>query len=339
MSDIVIQMFQAENAPLPEIYQWGIEVIKLIQRLESPFLTSIMKFITALGEPYFYAPVILFIFWWIDEKRGLRLGILILVSAWVNEFLKNVLKQPRPFMIEPSIGLAHASGYGLPSGHAQMSFTFWLPVAAWLSLQKTSRKRLLIFCAAVFFSLLMGFTRLYLGVHFPTDLLAGWVLGAIALVIWFIPGPHIVEYFSSASFRTRNITAALAALLMNGLYPGPFPALLLGFCLGYNLKSKSLPSFPEGETSGKNLRIHVRILRCLVGFSGIAVLFVFLRFIFPGEGSVFGALPIWGVNSPFYELGHFIRYGLIGLWASAGAPLVFQRLGLASTRSAAGKEP
>jgi hypothetical protein len=70
------------------------------------------------------------------------------------------------------------------------------------------------------------------------------------------------------------------------------------------------------------------LLRCITGFAGLVVIYVVLRLLFPGEGSLFSYIPIWGQTSPFYELGRFIRYGMIGLWASAGAPMVFQRMGL-----------
>ena len=325
MNENVIEMFPADNY-LPEIYRWGIEVIRVIQRLETPFFTSLMKSVTALGTSYFYIPLILFIFWWVDEKRGLRLGILIIVSAWINEFMKDLFKQPRPFNIEPSLGLAHESSYGVPSGHAQMALTFWIPLAAWYSRQKTYSKKILVWALVVLFILLIGFTRLYLGVHFPTDLLAGWALALIVLVIWFIPGPRLASFFSSASFRVQNIAAAAAALMMNGLYPGMYPALFLGFCLGYNLMKKSFPFFACEEPGGNKPGIGVKILRCLVGFAGMALLFIVLRLVLPGSGSIFGEIPVWGEDSPFYEMGRFIRYSLIGFWASAGAPWVFRHM-------------
>ena len=64
-----IQMLPAEGiAALPEIYSWGIEVIRFIQRLETPALTSLMKIITALGNGAVYIPLILFLFWCICGK-------------------------------------------------------------------------------------------------------------------------------------------------------------------------------------------------------------------------------------------------------------------------------
>ena len=342
MNELAIQMIPEETTTfLTHIYWWGIEVIKFIQKIETPALTAVLKFVTALGTQAFYVPVILFIFWWIDEKQGLRFGILILVSAWINSVVKDLLKQPRPYNMEPSLGKAFEPTYGAPSGHSQMSLNFWLPFAAWLSCnfsasklkKKTSNHiRLLIFAVAVFMVLLIGFTRLYLGVHFPTDLFAGWIIAGIILLIYFIPGPHLEKFFASAGVRSLNISIAVIALAMNGLYPKDrsLPAVFLGFCAGYVLMKEHFPFFAQKEINGKKPGIHVMILRCLIGFSGIVIIYVGLKLLFPGEGSLFEDIPVWGKGSPFYELGRFIRYGLIGLWASAGAPKIFQRAGLAS---------
>ena len=339
MNESIIQMLPAEKPLLLEVLQWGIEVIKVIQRIETPGLTALVKFISALGTEMFYAPFILFMFWWIDEKRGLRFGILILVTAWINSFMKDLFKQPRPFNFEPSLGLARESSYGAPSGHAQMSLVFWIPMAAWLSQAwATGRKRRLIWVFVIFFLLLIGFTRLYLGVHFPTDLFAGWLFGGIILVLWFIPGPYMEKFLAAGGARIQNICAAGLALLMIVIYPNDksLPALFLGFCIGYSLMKSRFPFFARAAIKGKKPGVPVMIVRCVTGFLGIAVIYLGLRLIFPGEGSLFKDIPVWGANSPFYEIGRFLRYGLAGFWASAGAPKMFQRMGLAATAESSG---
>ena len=332
MNGEIIGVLPGEAARfLPQMYEWGIAVIRVIQELKSPVLTALVKFITVLGTEALYLPMILFIFWWIDEKRGLRLGILIIVCAWINSFVKDILKQPRPFNLEPSVGLASEPSYGAPSGHAQMSLCFWIPMAAWLD-KVRPRRRLLIWAAAIFFVLLIAFTRLYLGVHFPTDIFAGWILAAIILFIWFVPGPSIEKFLAAGGTRLQNICAAGIVLVMNGLYPKErtFPALFLGFCLGYTMMRRRFPFSARAEINGRKPGITIMILRCLTGFAGMVLIYLGLKLIFPGEGSLFKSIPAWGQASPYYELGRFIRYGLLGFWVSAGAPLLFQRMRLAS---------
>ena len=338
MNDSIISMLPAaENRSfLTGLYSWGIEVIKVIQTIENPVLTALLKFITALGTEAFYVPVILFIFWWIDENRGLRFGILIIISAWINSFMKDLWKQPRPFNLVPSLGLAHESSYGAPSGHAQMSLTFWFPMAAWCAQAWAARsgkdKRLLIWAGAIFFVLLIAFTRLYLGVHFPTDIFTGWVLAGIILAVYFLAGPRLEKLFAQAGTRSLNICAAVIALTMSGLYPRDrsMSALFLGFCLGYAIMKKYFPFSARGEIKGKKPGMHIMFIRCLTGFAGMAIIYLGLRLVFPGEGSLFSGIPVWGKASPYYELGRFMRYGLVGMWVSAGAPRIFQQMGLAT---------
>jgi membrane-associated phospholipid phosphatase len=312
------------------VYQWGLDLIRIIQKIESPALTAVIKAFTSLGSAYFYFPLLLIIFWCIDEKKGLRLGLLLLVSTWVKLFLKDLLKQPRPFNLDPSVGLAFEPTYGIPSGHAQMSLVFWTLMAVW---GKTLRERFKPFAAAgtACIILLIAFTRLYLGVHFPTDILAGWLLGGIILGLYFLTEKKFSALFLAAGRRPGNLCLVAAAFLMTVLYTEDrrLPAMLLGFGLGYSLMLSSFPFKAGGAAGAKIPRPVLLGLRYVLGFAGVAAIYLGLGLVLPGEDSLFAASPQWGRYSPYSELGRFIRYGLLGLWMSAGAPGVFLSLGLA----------
>jgi membrane-associated phospholipid phosphatase len=316
------------------MYRWGLNLIRIIQKIESPALTALMKVVTSLGSVYFYLPLLFIIFWCIDEKKGLRLGLLLLVSAWLNLFLKDLLKQPRPFNLDSSVGLAFEASHGIPSGHAQMSLSFWVFVAVWgKDFFKTSKP--LITAGTAFILLFIAFTRLYLGVHFPTDILAGWVLGGVVLSVYFLTEKRLSALFAAAGKRPGNLCLTAAAFLMTILYNGDrrLPATLLGFGLGYSLMLSSFP-FEVRLAAG---RCPVLLgLRCILGFAGAAAIYLGFRLVLPGEGSLFSAFPQWGSASPYYELGSFIRYGLLGLWTSAGAPWLFLRLGLTNPHEVGG---
>ena len=106
-------------------------------------------------------------------------------------------------------------------------------------------------------------------------------------------------------------------------------AIFLGFTLGYNLMRKHTFFYAQGNIDGKRPGLKVYFFRGLTGCLGCAIIFQLTRLLLPGEGSLFSVLLAWGRVSPYYDLGLFIRYGLIGLWISAGAPLFFSRMGLA----------
>jgi membrane-associated phospholipid phosphatase len=313
-----INITNAELSPaLFAIYRGGIAFIQRIQTIQSPGLTAFIKFLTTLGTEYFYLPVILFIFWCVNEKKGMRLGLLILVSVGINGFFKELLKQPRPFSLEPAVGLAFEPSYGIPSGHAQLSLCFALTLALWYG------RSMAIRIGAGFFILLIAFTRLYLGVHFPTDILAGWLLGVFTLGLWVLFEKRGTAF--PEGLRPRLIAAAAAAIGINALYPADrgVGGLFLGFSAGYALMLEYFPLSAPGGVTGI-----IRCLRYALGIAGGTLMYQVLKAVFPGGDSVFSALPAWGPASPYYDLGRFVRYGLLGLWAAAGAPWLFLRFHL-----------
>ncbi|GHU85436.1 hypothetical protein FACS189473_4430 [Spirochaetia bacterium] len=328
MNNETIGVIQAADPSLLyTLYQWGIALIKGIQTIEHPALTAVIRVLTGLGTELFYIPVILFIFWCVDEKQGGRFCILILLSTWVNGFFKNLLKQPRPYNLDPSVGRGFEPSYGIPSGHAQQSFVFWGAAAPWAGkwTGKTAAH-----LASVLFILIIAFTRLYLGLHFPTDILAGWVLGALLLALYFIFGSRLEGLIAAGGTRFQMICAAIIALLMNGSGAGTnIGGMFLGFCAGYSLMIRHIRFSAQAPVRGKRPSGLILTARYFLGMAGMALIYIVLKLLLPGEGSLFAALPGWGSASPYYELGRFLRYGMLGLWAAAGAPWVFCRIGLA----------
>ena len=86
-----------------------------------------------------------------------------------------------------------------------------------------------------------------------------------------------------------------------------------------------LKGFPF-STREKKPTIRVLASRIAIGYTAAAVIFLSLRLILPGNESLWQGIPYL---EDFYELGRFIRYGLFGFWVSAGAPRIFQHLGIA----------
>jgi membrane-associated phospholipid phosphatase len=317
-----------ELPPLFDLYRRGIELIQGIQGIQSPGLTVFVRAFTALGTELLYIPALLLLFWCLDEKRGARLSCIVMLSAFVNGFFKELLKQPRPFVLEPSVGLVFVPGYGIPSAHAQLSLCFVLPLAIWACGSGPARRRgakTAIRLGAALFIPGIAFTRLYLGAHFPTDILAGWLLGGLVLGLWCALEPRAKPLLESGGLRSRLIAVALAAILMNALSPldRSLGGLFLGFGGGYALMRER---FPFTAASGS---VSLRLLRYALGLAGGALLYLGLKLALPGGDSLFSALPAWGAGSPYYALGRFVRYGLTGLWVSALAPRLFLRLHLA----------
>jgi membrane-associated phospholipid phosphatase len=291
------------------ILSWGIDVIHVIQMISSPGLTVVMKILTLAGSEYFYLLFLPILFWCIDERFGVRFGLVFLFSTFVNSWTKVLFAQPRPFNLDPGVGLSHESSYGLPSGHAQGTATFWGLLAPRI-------KRPWGMLLAILVPAVVSFTRLYLGVHFPTDIIAGLVLGwGFALAGIFL-GDAAAKLLASWNTRVRIIIAAALALLMNALnmQDTSLPGIFFGTAVGAAFLFEKLRFDASSGSLGQ------KAARFGLGLAGVLVLYIGIKLIVPGEGE------------PLYALFRFIRYGLIGAWVSFGAPRLFLRLKLAGTR-------
>ena len=297
---------------------WGLDCIRLVQGWASPPLTMFMKIITRLGSAETYVILFLLFCWCIDEKKSLRLGMALLVSAWINLTLKSLFDQPRPFFegYDPSVGMIAEKLGGFPSGHAQNSLVVWMIVASW------GRKRWR-FALAALFCLLVGFSRIYLGVHFPTDVIGGWLLGGIVLCGYFLGGKRIEALLATRTPRAGMVASAALAFVMILYRPSPellLPAgMVLGLGTGYSLNLQRI-GFVASAVCGRTGTM--KYLTLLARF-GLGMLGIFLLVIVINKtDNIFSA-------SENYQLIVFLGYALIALWVSAGAPWVFRRIRLA----------
>lgn len=162
----------------------------LQENIRTPLLTTILEFMTDLGNTGFIwiiSSLLLMIF-----KKTRAVGVCALVSLllsllFTNLILKNLFQEPRPFVTYPEIIplVSHVSSasFAFPSGHASASFA-----AALLFYKYLSRP---LGIAALLAAFLIAFSRLYLGVHYPMDILAGAAAGAFAAYM----APRIVKRF------------------------------------------------------------------------------------------------------------------------------------------------
>jgi membrane-associated phospholipid phosphatase len=292
---------------MQSIFQWGLNFIIMIQQIDTPLLDSFFRAITLLGDELFYLLLFSFLLWCVDFYLGIRVGIIFLLSVYVNTGLKEIFQQPRPFDILPEIQKVRASGYGFPSGHAQSSLVVWGSITYW-------KKQIWIRNLSVLLILLIGFSRIYLGVHFPTDILGGWLFGGLILCLSYFIFLKIKLDFIQENMIFKIIGIALFPVILLQIQSSPdiisSVAALTGVGYGLLFFSSSI----EGIRPGNWLQ---RLISFLVGVIGIGILYLGLKLILPLEGQ------------SFYQLSRFFRYLLLGIWISFGAPWLFIRMGLA----------
>ena len=297
---------------MDQFLEWGIEIIVAIQSIRSPALDAFFQGVTFLGNAELYlllAPVFI---WSVNYRLGARLGILLLLSSSINEALKNALMQPRPCEPRPEVCIDQADGYGLPSGHAQNAIVFWGVIAQWMGTAWG-------WIAAILLMLLIGISRIYLGVHFPTDVFMGWAIGIVILGLYIVLGARVEKWLGELSLAVQILLALALPVLFLAIQPsdvmvqitGAFAGIAVGVALGVR--------YMDFDAGGQFWK---RAVRFLLGVAVVAAIFFGLRIIFPGEGE------------SLYAIFRFVRYGLVGLWISLGAPWLFLRVGLADVRAA-----
>ncbi|MDR0376051.1 MAG: phosphatase PAP2 family protein [Treponema sp.] len=313
-SDIAID---ATGAETPAVYQWGLAVIKRIQTWDNPVVDGFMRGISLFGTEAVYLALLLLIFWCIDEKKGVRLSVMTLFSAWINVFFKALLHQPRPFQLDPSVGKSFEPSYGIPSGHAQMSLAFWTVVASWA---KRGTRSALFLALAILISLVMGVSRLYLGVHFPTDLFAGWLLGGAALACYIFFEERISNFLAKSGLRIQFIISATSSFVILLTGNTFLSGAMLGMGAGYALMLKFAP-FAAKSKRGRGVKtFFILLARYVIGAAGAAVLFLMFQRLMPDT------------NSAYHLLVYFCLPLLLGLWIYAGAPWVFIKTRIAERR-------
>ena len=157
-----------------------------------PLLLPVAHFFTALGEPtVLIAASAACALWLWYAGRG-RLGLVLLLVAMVGRGLSEVQKysiaRPRPDL-EPHLVLVKTSSF--PSGHATSSMIFYLALA--LALTAHLRWHRVAVMAAILLSLLVGTSRVMLGVHWPSDVIGGWSFGMLWVLLTLRPAERLLR--------------------------------------------------------------------------------------------------------------------------------------------------
>ncbi|MEA3339063.1 MAG: phosphatase PAP2 family protein [Chloroflexota bacterium] len=297
------------------IWQWGLDLIHTIQLVHGPALDTTFKAITFLGEEEFFLILLPLVVWCVDFTVGARLAFAFLLSSYANTGIKDIFAHPRPFELDATVQLHEASGYGLPSGHSQSAVVVWGVIAA--GFRKTAAKAAAwLWVVAIALMALIGFSRIYLGVHFPTDVLGGWMVGAIFLAAYVALQPRVEAWLKRAGLGAQLALAVVVPLALLLLHPTKGAASPMATLMGMGVGFAFLRQVTSFSAAGPAWQIAVRFL---VGMVGIGVLYFGLSAVFPHEGE------------PLYFALRFVRYALVGLWAGLGAPWLFLKLRLAST--------
>jgi len=307
-------LFFDYTKPIRKRYLMQESLLYFFQLHASPTLDNLFKIITMLGEQYFIVFIITLIFWNKSKKTGVLLSFAFTISAVTNDLMKLTFHTKRPFQVLEGISgkRTHtATGYSFPSGHTQGSTAFFCTIAF-------ITKRKIFLPVAILLSFLIGFSRLYLGVHWPVDIAGGLLFGIIVAIFVSTYLQHLYDdrkKFMKLTiiFMLFTISMTLILTLFNYFYLEQqlylnnyykISGAVTGILYGYHLEEKYYP-FTTAHT------LKIKTWRYLLGISSTLMLLVGLKKIFPD--------PI------IFDL---IRYLLVGFNITFMFPVVGLKLGL-----------
>jgi membrane-associated phospholipid phosphatase len=273
-----------------------IEIIKFIQLITSPFLDTLFQIVTMTGEEYFYIFAAAIIFWCINKEFGYKLGFALLTSTFVNIVLKDLIDSTRPIGVPGirSLRVQTANGQSFPSGHTQGATTFWTSCIV-----KVRKKWFYI--VGITIILLVGFSRLYLGVHYPVDVIGGLIIG----FIWVFISNYIFDYADATKkawiLMIIIVPMLFGMILFRDKTYYTISGTVFGFFIGYILESKYV------KYEVKNT-FTLQLIKLVFGLGILIIL----------KNELKQLLPI-NISADFF------RYFIVGLWITVGAPSIFKK--------------
>ena len=198
-------------------------LLYLLEDLRSPVLDFFFSFITLFGEETLFMAVGMIVFWCVDKYQGYYLLCTGFLGTVFNQCLKMLCRVPRPWIKDPNFTIVEsardaATGYSFPSGHTQTAAGLYGGVA-----RMTKQKRLRYSMIAL--ALLVGLSRMYLGVHTPADVLVSL---AIAVALIFVAYPLFKKAEQSPKVMYiilfSQLVVTVAYLCFVYLFPFPIEA-------------------------------------------------------------------------------------------------------------------
>ena len=176
-------------------FDWEMQLMEWLQAHigNSGFAFWLLSNLSAFGEQMLLVAIMGFLYWGLNKEFGKYIGLNVLMANVWNPMIKNLVMRLRPYFV-PGYNVrllrlidesadpmdVAAQGYSFPSGHSANAVT------AYGSLAAHEKKRKVLWALAIVLPLLVGFSRVFVGAHYPTDVLCGWLLGIVivALVPW-----------------------------------------------------------------------------------------------------------------------------------------------------------
>lgn len=305
--------------------EFQIDMLMWFQNIRSGLLTVLFTLFTICTEVPVITVLTGILYWCIDKKAGQRVLYALSTSLNINGAIKDIIKMPRPIGISglKSLRIETATGYSFPSGHTQTSTTFWTSMMILF-------KNIWIYIIGILLIIGAGVSRLYLGVHWPMDVIAGWIFG-ITLSFVFI---KLFDYIDDS----KNYYILVGILILFGLityFVGnedlyKMFGLYTGFVLGYMVEDTYInfeASFSKrrknifAKNTAKYDGVGKKVLRFIIGLVSLLAIYLIFKYF---EGTL-----MINNSESIINVFEYIKYTIVVFWGVAGAPALFKLFKLA----------
>ena len=291
------------------------DFLYLLQNLRTIPLNILAQFITYFGQDLILVSLICITYWCFNKEYGYKACFSYFLSGVLIQSLKVTFRIKRPFLTDKRLhpvdsAVKAATGYSFPSGHTQGATSIYSSLAFSL------KKRIYIIISGIII-ILVGISRMYLGVHSPKDVLTAF---AIALVLSIL----VDRFYNTISANTRHerifIISAIIICLCLIIYTfvlvktGNTTSVLakdsfvtLGGAIGYLAGFYLEKNYVRFSTSCKSIPLH--ILKVILGMAGIIVIKALLPLVI-GKGMI----------------ANTVRYSLIAFWLAYVYPIIIKKV-------------
>lgn len=227
-----------ETTGITFYYNWEVDLMVWLQTHLGPTVTRIISFFSTFGEPIIFVMIIGLFYWGIDKKYGKYMAANVFSVCLLGSMIKNIALRRRPYFDHKSIACLRPAekgdiydialqGFSFPSLHAANSINIFTLTARYI---KSNKLKLLKFICLLL-PFLVGISRPIVGVHYPTDVIIGWVLGLLVM--------FLIDLLLK---KVKDINWIFAAVLIMGL-PGFFFCKSTDFYTSYGLLTGSVLGF------------------------------------------------------------------------------------------------
>ncbi len=297
------------------------EFLRLLESIRNPVMDTVMLILTEFGNELLFIVFGMLMFWCVDKKQGYFILLTGFFGVYINQFLKIACRVPRPWVLDPNFTIvegarAAATGYSFPSGHTQTAVGCFAGLAL-------CRKEKWVRVVCLSLAVIIPFTRMYLGVHTPYDVLASVVIALILVTtLWalfdkFGDSPRLMVplmglltlmgvayllYVQLETFPADIDVANYTSALENGF---KFLGCVIGMWIIYWVDRL----FIRFET--KTATPWAQVFKLVIGFALLV-------------GILEGSKPLWKLIFGDALIAHTLRYLLTVLFAGAVWPLTFK---------------